>query len=328
MKYQELSNFIQKRMRMSHIYQPVMLMTLLRERGQCSERKIAESLLAHDESQLEYYETIVRGMVGRVLRRHEIVERDKKTKTWTLVGYEDLTKEEILDLTTLCRDRLQRFLEQRGETIFEHRKRSKGAVSGTLKYEVLKRARFRCELCGVMDAEKALEVDHIVPRNHGGSDDISNLQALCYSCNAMKRDRDDTDFRGVRESYDHRSSGCLFCEIPDKRVIDENALAYVIRDAYPVSELHTLILPRRHVASYFELGQPEINACTALLRSERSKILQQDGGVEGFNVGINDGEAAGQTIYHCHFHLIPRRVGDVDQPRGGVRHTIPGRGDY
>ncbi len=97
--------------------------------------------------------------------------------------------------------------------------------SGTLRYEVLKRAKFHCELCGISAKEKALEVDHIVPRSKGGEDDISNLQALCYSCNSMKRDRDDTDFREVRESYAVREAGCPLCKMPKKRVVAEQPLA-------------------------------------------------------------------------------------------------------
>ena len=91
---------------------------------------------------------------------------------------------------------------------------------------MLKRAKFRCELCAISAEEKALEVDHIIPRNAGGADDESNLQALCCSCNTMKRDRDDTDFRAIKESCDKRESGCLFCEIPKARIVDENALVY------------------------------------------------------------------------------------------------------
>ncbi len=86
----------------------------------------------------------------------------------------------------LCQKRLETFVEARGRAIYDHRRVSIGYISGTLKYEVLKRARFRCELCGVSADEKALEADHIVPRNHGGTGDLTNLQALCYSCNAMK----------------------------------------------------------------------------------------------------------------------------------------------
>lgn len=330
MSYEKLSTFINdpRRMNMQHIYQPVMLMTLLQQGGRCPEHEIAKSILAHDQSQIEYYANRVRDMVGRVLREHRLVARDRASKVWSLNGYEALSPGEIQELINACQDRLNAFISDRGDRVFEHRKRSRGAVSGTIRYEVFKRARFRCELCGTIDEEKALEVDHIVPRNLGGSDDISNLQALCFTCNAMKRDRDDTDFRGIHESYSYRVDSCVFCDISKDRIIDSNALAYVVRDAYPVTDLHTLIIPRRHVQSYFDLGQPEINATTELLKNAQAAIEQQDSSVEAFNVGINDGETSGQTIPHCHIHLIPRRVGDVKDPRGGIRHTIPGRGSY
>jgi len=173
-----------------------------------------------------------------------------------------------------------------------------------------------------------MEVDHILPRNHGGSDDISNFQALCYSCNAMKRDRDDTDFRGIRESYQHREDDCLFCNIDRKRLIAENELAYSMIDGFPVTKQHTLIIPKRHIAAYFDLGQAEINSINYLLQNGKSEIEKLDPAVTGFNIGVNSGESAGQSIFHCHIHLIPRRVGDVEKPRGGVRHVIPGRGNY
>ena len=156
-----------------------------------------------------------------------------------------------------------------------------------------------------------MEVDHIIPRNKGGSDDISNFQALCYSHNAMKRDRDDTDFREIRESYDHRDHKCLFCTLDKARVIASNELAYTIRDAFPVSEAHSLVIPKRHVATYFELGQAEINACNYLLKEAKERIESDDPKVTGFNIGMNNGESAGQTIFHSHIHLIPRRAGDV-----------------
>src|SRR6266498_3575497 len=228
----------------------------------------------------------------------------------------------------LCQKRLETFVEARGRAIYDHRRVSIGYISGTLKYEVLKRARFRCELCGVSADEKALEADHIVPRNHGGTGDLTNLQALCYSCNAMKLDRDDTDFRAIRESYAYRKAGCLFCEIDSERILAQNELAYAIGDGYPVSPLHTLIIPKRHLATFFELGQAEVNACTALINEQKKLIESEDHLVNGFNVGVNDGVSAGQTIDHCHIHLIPRRSGDVADPRGGVRHAIPGKGYY
>ena len=144
----------------------------------------------------------------------------------------------------------------------------------------------------------------------------------------MKRDRDDTDFRRIRDSYEDRADGCVFCEVDESRKIGENVLAYMIRDGYPVTNLHTLVIPKRHVGSYFELGQAEMNACTALLQAGRTDIESRDATVSGFNIGVNNGETAGQTVPHCHIHLIPRRAGDVEKPRGGVRHVIPGKGAY
>lgn len=311
---------------MSHIYQPVMLMTLLRNNGECAETEIAKSILTHDQSQIEYYEKITRDIVGKVLRKRDIVSRDGKT--YQLNDYEKLSPEEIDQLINVCEEKLESYLVKRGRSIFQHRKKSAGYISGTLKYEVLKRAQFHCELCGISADKKALEVDHIVPRNKGGSDDPSNLQALCYSCNAMKRDRDDTDFRNIRASYEHKEEGCIFCFSTSREIISENELAYARYDKFPVTDLHALIIPKRHISSYFDLSRPELNACDNLLREMKRKIEQADKSVEGFNIGINNGESAGQTIFHCHIHLIPRRRGDVENPRGGVRNVVAGKGNY
>jgi diadenosine tetraphosphate (Ap4A) HIT family hydrolase len=89
-----------------------------------------------------------------------------------------------------------------------------------------------------------------------------------------------------------------------------------------------LVIPKKHTSSYFDLGRAEVNACNLLLENAREEIGISDNTVEGFNVGINDGEVAGQSIFHCHIHLIPRRMGDAERPRGGVRHVIAQRGDY
>jgi diadenosine tetraphosphate (Ap4A) HIT family hydrolase len=144
----------------------------------------------------------------------------------------------------------------------------------------------------------------------------------------MKRDTDDTDFHDVRESYKHRDNDCPFCHPEPKRLLAENELTYVFKDGFPVTEGHVLIIPKRHVANYFELGQAEINACTALLNEQQVVAKQNDDSIEGFNIGVNVGETAGQTVMHCHIHLIPRRQGDVEDPIGGVRNTIPGKGNY
>jgi ATP adenylyltransferase len=121
---------------------------------------------------------------------------------------------------------------------------------------------------------------------------------------------------------------CVFCTMAEDRFVIANRLAFAVRDSSPVTALHTLILPRRHVASYFDLHDAERRAIDELLERARREIVGQDASVAGFNIGVNIGEAAGQTIFHCHVHLMPRRVGDVANPRGGVRAVIPGRQSY
>jgi ATP adenylyltransferase len=327
MKYFDLYNFINKRMRMSHIYQPVMLITLLKNRGKCSQETIARNLLAYDKSQLEYYVTITNRMVGKVLRNHSIVE--KTQNTYVLNDFESFSEGQIAEIINLCKQKLNEYINKRGDRIWSHRRISSGDISGTLRYEVLKRSKFHCELCGVSADVRALEVDHIQPRSLGGGDELSNLQALCYICNATKGNRDDTSLREVRESYKVKVKSCIFCT-PDKdrKIVLQNELAYTIFDSYPVTEQHALIIPRRHTASYFELGQAEINATTLLLNQMKKYVESTDKKVSGYNIGINDGSTSGQTIPHCHIHLIPRRQGDVQKPQGGIRHVIPGKGFY
>ena len=121
---------------------------------------------------------------------------------------------------------------------------------------------------------------------------------------------------------------CLFCEMTEDRIIARNDLAYAIRDGFPVTTLHTLIIPKRHAVDYFELTKEELLACDELLKKIKQDIQTEDASVDGFNIGMNAGLSAGQTVFHCHIHLIPRRTGDVENPRGGVRHTIPGKGLY
>jgi diadenosine tetraphosphate (Ap4A) HIT family hydrolase len=112
------------------------------------------------------------------------------------------------------------------------------------------------------------------------------------------------------------------------RIILENDLSYAIFDGYPVTRFHALLIPKRHVRTYFDLSNSERDASHALMIEIKEDILSRDESVEGFNIGINNGEVAGQTIFHCHIHLIPRRRDDVENPRGGIRHVIPGKGDY
>ncbi len=120
---------------------------------------------------------------------------------------------------------------------------------------------------------------------------------------------------------------CPFCTLPEARVIDRNLQGVVVRDAYPVSAGHTLIIPNRHVDSFFELSVEERNGLLALLDAAKLRI-DLEFRPAAFNIGINDGPAAGQTVPHLHIHLIPRYIGDQPDPRGGVRWVIPEKADY
>jgi ATP adenylyltransferase len=327
--FAELKAFIAIGMRMQHIYQPVMIKTLLESRkNKASVRQIAEQFLQRDESQIEYYMQITRAMPGKVLARHGIVTYDKDARSYVLNVEEELTPSRRIELIALCESKVDEYEKARGRLIWLHRIKDPGYVPGSLRYQVLKKAKFRCELCGVSAEEKALDVDHIVPRNRGGKTVIENLQTLCYTCNSQKRDLDDTDFRPWKALYDDRKDDCIFCSLEASRIMSKNTLALAFEDKYPVTEGHMLVSPVRHVQSYFELGSGEHKACFNLLEEMKLHIAKKDSTVTGFNIGVNDGRDAGQTVLHCHIHLIPRRKGDVADPRGGIRHVIPNRGFY
>ena len=121
---------------------------------------------------------------------------------------------------------------------------------------------------------------------------------------------------------------CLFCNVPLSEYIFENNLAFSTFDSYPVSKYHALIIPKRHVENYFDMSEEEISSCNKLIKKMRNKIQELDPTVDGFNIGTNSGKIAGQSIMHCHIHLIPRRKNDVDNPQGGVRGVIPSKQHY
>jgi len=326
MTYQELKDFITTKMRMSHVYQPVMLVEILKKGGYASTEQIAKSILNHDPTQVDYYKEVVKNMVGKVLTSNRGIT-SKTGDTYSLIDAEKLTKTQIKELITLCQDKIKEYDIKRDGSQWEHRKRGRKPISGSIRYKVITRARGRCEACGVSIQERSIEVDHIHPKSLGGKDDLSNYQALCYVCNTQKNNKDDTDFRYLDAEFDAREKDCLFCD-KKKGVIHDNSLAYLVRDGFAVTKYHSLIIPKRHCKDYFDLTQAEINATNQLIHTEREKLLKLDKTITGFNIGMNCGEDAGQTIFHCHVHLIPRRKGDDESPRGGVRKVIDGKGNY
>ena len=121
---------------------------------------------------------------------------------------------------------------------------------------------------------------------------------------------------------------CLFCDSKKSGIAHENDLAYASYDSYPVSDHHCLIIPKRHVKDYFDMTNDELIACNDLIQIIKNEILEKDNTVKGFYIGTNAGKIAGQSIMHCHIHLIPRREGDVENPQGGVRSVIPKKQHY
>ena len=118
-------------------------------------------------------------------------------------------------------------------------------------------------------------------------------------------------------------NNCIFCNLPEDRIIHEYKSFYIVRDLYPVTKLHSLIITKRHIPSYFQCNSEEIKEIPIILNTQREELMLEDETITGFNIGMNIGEDAGQTIFHFHMHIIPRRKGDLKNPKGGVRGVIP-----
>jgi diadenosine tetraphosphate (Ap4A) HIT family hydrolase len=324
MKLEDLIDFLQKRMTMSHIYQLLLVRSLVEAGGSATIRQLAHSFLSQDESQLQCYENRIKQMPLRVLRSHGIVSKDGDLVNLN-VGR--LTFEQKAQVKMICEQKVQEFILKRGLGILDYRLLDRDPVPDSLYYRVLKESGGRCALCGVSKDDRPLHVHHIKPRSRGGKTLYENLQALCSKCNQAKANKDDTDFRhSLQPTHD---PDCRFCpgNIKD-RIIDDYDSVTAFEDRFPVSEGHCLIVPKRHVSDWFGMTEKERRDADALIRILKTGIAESDGQITGFNVGMNCGQSAGQTIFHAHIHLIPRRDGDTPNPTGGVRGVIPDKMCY
>ena len=123
-------------------------------------------------------------------------------------------------------------------------------------------------------------------------------------------------------------SNCIFCNLPPQRIVHEYKYFYVIRDAFPVTQLHSLIITKRHVVSYFQCSKAELEEIPIILDTQKTELKYLDNEITGYNIGMNIGKDAGQSIFHCHIHIIPRREDDTPNPRGGIRGVIPEKQNY
>lgn len=255
MNYEELRGFLLNKMRLSHIYQPLLVKTLVEAGGIATTRQLARAFLAQDEKQLEYYEERLIQMPIPVLSKHGVISRDGDLVS---LNTENLNLKQQSEIKKICEEKIQDFIASRG-----------------------------------LDTWK----------------------------------RGDCAQEKIDTSY--RQKDCIFCNAAEEReILAENEHSLAFMDAFPVTEGHTLIIPKRHVADYFELSEPEVAAINNLLHLRRRELLSKDTLIKGFNVGVNIGHVAGQSIMHCHVHLIPRREGDNPAPKGGVRGVIPARQSY
>jgi diadenosine tetraphosphate (Ap4A) HIT family hydrolase len=227
----------------------------------------------------------------------------------------------------LCEQKLQEFVQKRGLGIWDYRLLETDPIPDSIRYQVLKESGGRCALCGITKKESPIDVDHIIPRSRGGTHNKSNLQALCIKCNRSKGNKDKTDFRN--DLPEGKIEDCIFCsdEILERKIA-ENGPVFAIEDKFPVTSNHLLVIPKRHTPDYFSMTSLERQCAEELLRYLKNHVASQDKAVTGFNIGTNCGEVAGQSVMHAHVHLIPRRAGDMDKPKGGVRHVIPSKGYY
>jgi diadenosine tetraphosphate (Ap4A) HIT family hydrolase len=164
---------------------------------------------------------------------------------------------------------------------------------------------------------------------------------VCVKIHKRKGDEKPRAFRILEKLHGHEihywgrwdfedvalSGPCVFCTLPAERILGENEHVVWILDAHPVSPGHSLIIPKRHVESFFESTPEEREAIMALLDRAREYVIR-DHAPSGYNIGINEGSAAGQAVPHLHVHLIPRYAGDTEQPRGGIRWVVPEKANY
>lgn len=298
-------------------YQPVIIKCLVEQKGVSSLTHIATVLAGLDRESIGYYRSKIRIYPKQVLSKHKIASMEKETVR--LEVKLPTKKEEIDELIRLCDEKIKGYFASYIEDP------GKPSGWGSLRVAMITETPW-CHLCGAKPGKNTdiqLDIDHILPVSKKDSSDRSYLQVLCHRCNRAKGN---SLIYSAAEAHSRALDvkvGCIFCSLSDDRVVDQSDYVVVIRDKYPVTEFHTLVIHRRHVADGSQLTDIEILETYKILRKITTGLKITDRLIEGFIIGYNVGEAAGQTVGHAHYHVIPRWVGDVIDPVGEIRGIIP-----
>ncbi|MFX1590426.1 MAG: HNH endonuclease, partial [Promethearchaeota archaeon] len=229
MKIEGLKKFIKDKMRLSHLYQPLLIKELIENGGKATIRQLAISFLKNDESQINYFEKRIKDMPLKILAKHGIIKRHDDLVE---LNIGNISFENKCEISKLCEDKIFEFVSQKGLGVWDYRYLDSEYVPDSLRYRVLKESNGRCALCGITKDIRPLDVDHIIPKSKGGKTIYENLQVLCSKCNRSKNNKDNQDFRKlIKKDFDEK---CIFCNISDKKILKENDHAFIIEDSYPV----------------------------------------------------------------------------------------------
>ena len=295
MDYETLYHFIHKKMRMTHIYQPVMLKALIESDGNTlTTTQIAKKFLNEDDSQIKYYEKIVKKWPHDTLvRRHKIVQY--KGKNIYSMPLDDISDSQKQRLVELCDLRLYEFIDK-DPWIKKFRELDAASVSGSIRYDTLSKCKGVCVSCGRSSDMVMMDVDHIIPISLGGKTEPDNLQALCYQCNREKRNRDDLDFIKFHKKLQYRRHDCSLCRRTS--FVGENELACAVKDTTdPTSHL---IMPKRHVGAFVDMIPAERKLSMDLL-DEIMTYIKSKTGKKKFDIVGSDCSTDG----HYHISMAP-----------------------
>lgn len=298
--YASLKQFLKTDMKMTHIYQPLMIKKLLESGNTASTEDVARVFVNNDPTLLGYYKKVVMRWPRNTLTKHQIISY-KRGKFTLLLN--DTTPEQKQRLIELCTIKVSEYVDK-----FRDRYGAKAPrkyISGTSAYIIFSKSKGVCVACGKTSANAELVVDHILPVNRGGKTEYSNLQALCRTCNAEKRDTDDVDFITWQKRLKYRKTGCYLCH---PKPIASNAMAFAVRARRPEAELHSLVVPKRHARTFFDLIPAEKQHCMGLIDLLTSGIRREDKTVNGFSVGFDAIPATVDEMMHYHINVIPRRT--------------------